>query len=319
MELFKSVVKASVEVYTSTTTNLYFNPFVPATSGGNGGTEDLVDSYLTNSGSMNNKGIEAMLGVKIFNKKDFKWTVDANYAYNKNTILSLPDNQDLQLYFGTQALKVGKPFNSFYLATFLGVNPANGNSQYLKEDGVSVTEDFDEAGRFIQGTSDAPHNGGLTSTWSYKGLELQVFGVFSAGNYLFNTARVNLENNTYTNSGFALNGLNAWTTPGQMTNFPKLSEPTQRNTTRFLEKGDFFRLRNVQLAYSLPKSVTQKLKLQGLKVFVQGQNLYTKFKFQGWDPETSAASDEENFLSSSVTGAQYPSLKRITFGFNVTF
>ena len=312
IEFFKSILRASVEVYTSTTTNLYFNPVVPGTSGGNG-------TYLTNTGSMNNKGIETTLGVKIFNKKDFKWTVDANYAYNKNTILSLPDNQDLQLYFGTQALKVGKPFNSFYLATFLGVNPANGNSQYLKEDGVSITEDYDEAGRFIQGTSDAPHNGGLTSTWSYKGLDLQVFGVFSAGNYLFNGARVNLENNQYTNSGYARNGLNAWTTPGQITNFPKLTEDTRANSTRFLEKGDFFRLRNIQLAYNLPKSVSQKLKLQGLRVFVQGQNLYTKFKFQGWDPETSASSDDTDFLSSSVSGAQYPALKRVTFGLNVTF
>lgn len=312
IEMFKSVVKASVEVYTSTTTNLYFNPFVPSTSGGNG-------TFLTNAGSMNNKGIEATLGVKVFNTKNFKWTVDANYAYNKNTILSLPDNQDLQLYFGNQALKVGAPFNSFYLVKFLGVNPENGSSQYLKADGVTVTEEYSAADRVVLGTSDAPHNAGLTSTWNFKGLELQVFGVLSTGNYIYNNARLNLENNLYTNSGYARSGLTAWTTPGQITNFPSLTEATEASTTRFLESGDFFRLRNVQLAYSLPKSITQKLKLQGFRVFVQGQNLYTKFKFQGWDPETSAANDDVDFLSSSVSGAQYPAMKRVTFGFNVTF
>lgn len=312
VEFFKSIVKASVEVYNSKTTNLYFNPFVPSTSGGNG-------TYLTNTGSMRNRGIEATLGVKVINNKDFKWSVDANYAYNKNTILSLPDNQDLQLYFGLQALKVGSPFNSFYLVKYLGVNPENGSSQYLKADGVTVTEEYSAADRVVLGTSDAPHNAGLTSTWNYKGLELQVFGVLSTGNYIYNNARANLENNLYTNSGYARSGLTAWTTPGQITNFPSLTEATELNTTRFLEKGDFFRLRNVQLAYSLPKSVTQKLKMQGFRVFVQGQNLYTKFKFQGWDPETSAANDDVDFLSSSVAGAQYPSIKRITFGFNVTF
>ena len=147
---------------------------------------------------------------------------------------------------------------------------------------------------------------------------MQVFGVLSTGNYIYNNARVNLENNQYTNSGYARSGLTAWTTPGQITNFPTLDETTEPNTTRFLESGDFFRLRNVQLAYSLPKTVLQKLKIQGFRVFVQGQNLYTKFKFQGWDPEVSSVVDSDG-TNASVSGAQYPTMKRVTFGFNVTF
>ncbi|MES2881458.1 MAG: TonB-dependent receptor, partial [Bacteroidota bacterium] len=185
---------------------------------------------------------------------------------------------------GTQALQVGKPLNSFYLVRYNGVNPANGNSQYIKADGKTVTEIYDANDLSVLGTSDAPHNGGVTNTFSFKGLELSAFFVYNYGNYVFNNARFNVEYYAYTTSGFSRNALTAWQTPGQVTNFPRISEATEGSTTRFLEKGDFVRLRNVLLSYSLPKNLTTKLKLQGLRVFVQGQNLYTWHKFQGWDP-----------------------------------
>lgn len=311
MEFFQSRIRTSVEVYNSLTKGLYFSPFVPSTSGGNG-------TLLSNNGSMENKGIELSLGVKIIDKRDLKWSIDANYAYNKNTIKSLPDGQDFQLYKSFQALQVGKPFNSFYLVRYAGVNPENGNSQYLKADGKTITEQYDANDLVVLGTSDAPHNAGITTTVSYKGFEFIAFGVVSAGNYVYNNARLNVEYNGYTTSGFARSALNAWTTPGQITNFPRISETTESSTTRFLEKGDFFRLRNVQLAYTLPVAVTSRLKIQGFRIFMQGQNLYTKFKFQGWDPEVSTVNDADANSSASVSGAQYPSLKRITLGVNLT-
>ncbi len=311
MEFFQSRVRASVEWYSSLTKGLYFSPFVPSTSGGNG-------TLLSNNGSMQNRGIEASLGVKIINNRNFKWSIDANYAYNKNTIKSLPDGQDFQLYKSFQALQVGKPFNSFYLVRYMGVNPDNGNSQYLKADGKTITEQYDANDLVVLGTSDAPHNAGLTTTLSYKGIEFSAFGVLSAGNYIMNNARFNVEYGGYTTSGFSRNALNAWTTPGQITNFPRLSENTEFNTTRFLEKGDFFRLRNVQLSYTLPAEVISRLKIQRFRIFVQGQNLYTKFKFQGWDPEVSTVNDADVNSNASVSGAQYPSLKRLTVGVNLT-
>lgn len=311
MEFFQSRVRASVEWYNSLTKGLYFSPFVPSTSGGNG-------TLLSNNGSMQNRGIEASIGVKIINTRNFKWSIDANYAYNKNTIKSLPDGQDFQLYKSFQALQVGKPFNSFYLVRYAGVNPENGNSQYYKADGKTITEQYDANDLVVLGTSDAPHNAGLTTTVSFKGIEFSAFGVLSAGNYIYNNARFNVEYNGYTTSGFAKSGLTAWTTPGQQTNFPRISETTEGSTTRFLEKGDFFRLRNVQLAYTLPSEVVNRLKIQGFRVFVQGQNLYTKYKFQGWDPEVSSVNDFDPNSNAAVSGAQYPSLKRITVGVNLT-
>lgn len=311
-ELLKSRIRGVVEGYRSLTTGLYFEPKIPATSGGNG-------TYLSNAGDMENKGIEVNLSFKIVDAKDFKWTLDANYAFNKNTIKSLPDNQNILLYKSFQALQVGKPLNSFYLVQYAGVNPANGNSQYLKADGKTITEEYDANDLTVLGTSDAPHNGGITNTFNFKGLELSAFFVYSQGNYVYNNARFNVEFYQYTTSGFARSGLTAWTAPGQETNFPRIDEATQGQTTRFLEKGDFLRLRNVMLSYSLPGSLTQKLKIQGLRLFVQGQNLYTWHKFQGWDPEVSTVVNSDANSNAAVSGAQYPSLRSVNFGLNLIF
>jgi TonB-linked SusC/RagA family outer membrane protein len=312
MEFFKSRIKTAVDYYNSLTTGLYFEPTVPATSGGN-------RTILANNGSMENQGIEVNLSVKIFDTKDFRWTFDANYAFNKNTIKSLPDGQDFQLFKSFQALQVGKPLNSFYLVQYAGVNPDNGNSQYLKADGKTLTEDYDANDLAVLGTSDAPHNGGFTNTFSFKGLELSAFFVYSQGNYVYNNARFNVEYYQYTTSGFSRNALNAWTTPGQVTDFPRIDEATQGQTTRFLEKGDFLRLRNVMLSYSLPKTITEKLRIQGARFFVQGQNLYTWHKFQGWDPEVSTIVNADANSNAAVSGAQYPTLRTVNFGLNLNF
>ncbi len=311
-ELLKSRIRASIEVYNSLTKDLYFSPRVPATSGGG-------LNILANAGKMENKGIELSLGFKIVDKKDFKWSIDANYAYNKNNIKELPDGQTFLTYQSFQALQVGKPFGSFYLVEFLGVDPANGNSLYKDVNTKAATNVYDPANLAVLGTADAPHNGGLTNTISYKGIELSTFFVFAAGNYVYNNARYNVEFNAYTTSGFARNGLNAWTAPGQVTNFPRISETTESQTTRFLEKGDFWRLRNIMLSYNLPKMITDKLKIQGARFFIQGQNLYSKFKFQGWDPEVSSVVNSDANSNAAVSGAQYPPLKTITAGFNITF
>ncbi|TAH06670.1 MAG: SusC/RagA family TonB-linked outer membrane protein [Sphingobacteriia bacterium] len=309
-EMFRSKVRGTIEWYNGLTSGLYLSPYVPATSGGAG-------NVLVNKGSMVNKGIEVSLGFKLIDNRDFKWNIDLNYAHNRNEIKSLPDNQNLQLYGTGLALQTGKPFNSFYLVKYAGVNPANGNSQYLKADGKTITEVYDANDLVVLGTSDAPHNGGLTNTFRYKSLELSAFFVVSAGNYVYNNARYNVEFYQYTTSGFARSGLTAWTTPGQVTNFPRIDEATESNTTRFLEKGDFWRLRNIMISYDLPASITSKLKIQGLRFYAQGQNLFSKFQFQGWDAETSTVSGGN--AGESIGGAQYPPLKTINLGLRLIF
>jgi hypothetical protein len=83
----------------------------------------------------------------------------------------------------------------------------------------------------------------------------------------------------------------------------------QIKVTRFLEKGDFMRLRNVTFAYNLPTKLLQKAKIASCRIFVQGQNLATFTKFKGYDPE----------LTGTLVGAQYPAMKQLTGGINIGF
>jgi hypothetical protein len=144
--------------------------------------------------------------------------------------------------------------------------------------------------------------------------------VFSYGNYIYNAALINVEYPGYAMAGFSARALNAWTTPGQITNFPSLSDPFEDKTTRYLENDKFWRLRNVMVSYNLPVRWCSKLGIASAKLFAQGQNLATIYDVLALDPEVSTINSnlDEN-SSADITGAQYPPLKSVTFGLSVSF
>jgi len=106
--------------------------------------------------------------------------------------------------------------------------------------------------------------------------------------------------------------LNAWTTPGQITDIPALSNGGLRGQAgdRYLEDASFLRLRNISLSYSFDKEVLERAKMfTGIRIFVQGTNLITWTKFRGFDPEGTVAS----------TFFQYPVARTVSLGFDLTF
>jgi hypothetical protein len=117
-----------------------------------------------------------------------------------------------------------------------------------------------------------------------------------------------VENPAYVISNVSRELLTEWQQPGDITNIPSPYSNFELATTRFLEKGDFLRLRNVMLSYELPKQLLERTKISSVRVFIQGQNLQTWHKFKGYDPEVA---------SGLLAGSQYPQLKTFTFGINV--
>ena len=103
--------------------------------------------------------------------------------------------------------------------------------------------------------------------------------------------------------------LNIWTTPGQITDIPKASEPVKHDS-RFIDNASFVRLKNIQLSYEFPKQLLQRTGvLGGAKVYVSGRNLLTFTKYTGWDPEIDAITAMGN----------YPNTKQVVFGVELTF
>jgi TonB-dependent starch-binding outer membrane protein SusC len=295
----------SVEFYHSNTTDLFYPKRISETSG--------FTSVLSNAGKLRNQGVEIVLRAQPVRTNNFTWSIEGNFTYNKNTLLELGPNGEDNVQNGVTVFKIGKPLNTLWLVKYAGVDPDNGDPLYLDKTG-KVTNVYNPDDNVYLGTSDAPYFGGITNTFNYKGMELQVFWVYALGNEVYNNDRLNVENPGYTASQLSTDLLREWRNPGDITDIPR-ADPSVYfldNTTRFVENGSYWRLRNVQVSYNLPRSVLQKIKVNNLRVFVQGQNLVTITEYRGYDPEVFGG-------GSLNAGAQYPTLKTITAGINIGF
>ncbi len=296
--LFKNRVTGTVEFYNAVTTGLYLNRQLSGTNG--------VNSILTNLGRIRNRGFEFSVNADIVRTKDFTWNLAFNHTINQSKVLSLDGtNENIS---GTAINRVGERPNSIYLVRYAGVDPDDGEALYYKADGKTTTKVYDPNDRVIVGTFDPPNFGAFTSTLSYKGFEVGVQFNYMTGHYIYNNDRANVENPAYVVSNVSRDLLREWQQPGDITDIPSPYSNFELGTTRFLEKGNFLRFRNLMVAYELPKEILAKAKIASLRVFVQGQNLKTWHNFKGYDPEVATG---------VFQGSQYPQLKTITFGVNV--
>jgi hypothetical protein len=203
--------------------------------------------------------------------------------------------------------RVGESINSLYVVRYVGVNPTNGNPIYLDLDGKE-TETYSAANRVLAGSYESPYFGGFGSSLNYRGLEVSAFFSFVKGNKIFNNDRTNVENPQYLDDNLSTALITEWRKAGDVTQIPRPAAPFRTGTTRFVEDGDFLRLRNATISYSLPKQLISAIKVNSVRLFIQGQNLVTWTDFQGFDPEINTG---------SLAGAQYPALRTVTFGLNV--
>jgi hypothetical protein len=299
---FNRRLSGTVEAYDRRTNNLYYQQPVSQTTG--------FGSVPGNDGTLSNKGIELTLRGDLVRTKDFRLTVEGNITYNRNRVVYIPDDSTLN---GTTLLAIGKPINTFYLVPYAGVNAANGNALYYTQAG-GLTQTYSTDDLRTWGTSDAPWFGAISTTVAYKGIDLSAQVTFFLSRDVYNNDRMNVINPSYYFDNMAIEMLTEWRKPGDITNVPRPTtaggNPFQENTSRLLEDGSFWRLRNITLGYTLPTSVLSKLKIRSARIFVQGQNWWTHTKFKSFDPESSQA---------VLTGAQYPALVQTTMGLSIGF
>jgi TonB-dependent starch-binding outer membrane protein SusC len=295
--LFKGNVGGTIEAYSNTTKDLFLDRQLSRTSG--------FQSITNNLGKLRNQGIEISLNATIIKTRKLVWSIEGNYTYNKNKLVD-QNGQD-QNISGLFINKVGKPVNSIYVVRYAGVDSANGDALYYDLDG-KTTNVYDPENRAIIGPIDPPHFGGFGTTVNFQGIELNVLFSYAFGSYIYNNDRVNVENPIYWYSGLSKSLLREWQKSGDVTDIPSSFNDFRAETSRFVEKGNYVRLRNVTLAYNLSKNLVDRLKIKSLRVFAQGQNLYVWHNFQGYDPE---------ITSGILGGAQYPQLKTVTFGLNL--
>jgi TonB-dependent starch-binding outer membrane protein SusC len=255
---------------------------------------------------LQNRGMEFSLEGDIIAKRDFTWSANISLTRNQNKIVSLVGDKK-EIISGSYINRVGESMNSLFLVRYDGVNPENGNARYLTKEGT-VTETYSANDRVIVGSLEVPFFGGFGTTLNYKGIEVSSFFSFIKGNHVFNNDLVNVTNPAYYEDNMALEMLDEWQKPGDITNVPRPGNAFRSGTTRFLDAGDFLRLRNVNVSYSLPQSIVSAIRFRAVRVFAQGQNLMTWSNYRGFDPESAAG---------GLSGAQYPALRTVTFGLNL--
>lgn len=272
-------------------------------------------SQSKNIGALENKGIELTVNVVPVQTKDFTWTMNFNYARNKNKITSLPDHNPI---IGTFIIKEGYDIQTFYTRVYKGVDPANGDPLwYLDSTRTTTSNNLAICQRVPYGSASPKYFGAFTNTFNIKGFSIEAQFNYSYGNYVQDSWA-----SYYLGAGFnasfnkIVRVLDRWQKPGDITDIPKYIEGGNHNFQNFssvyLAKGDFVRLRNLQVGYQFPKSLLAKANITNAFFYVRGTNLWTKVrdKHLGFDPEQSV---------SSQTNLDVYIPKTLTVGINLGF
>ncbi|MBK3516476.1 SusC/RagA family TonB-linked outer membrane protein [Carboxylicivirga marina] len=285
-------------------------------------------SITTNLGAMKNYGIEAEFSYKKQIGAHITNTTGFNITANRNEILNLEQER---LTGATQMREPGGDMHQFYMKEWAGVNPENGNPMWYTnvasddEDnnaepeghfphpngsGRMVTSNYEDAERTRQGSAMPDFYGGLSNMMTYKNFDFNFNWYYSVGGQIYNyDYATNMHDGTKMGDNLSTDALDAWTPNNRYTDVPKYvqnnASGSNQISTRFLEDASYLRLKNIQLTYNLPQSICSKLKMQGLKVFVQAENLLTFTNFKGFDPEGAL---------SGTTNNNIPGVKTYTFG-----
>ena len=290
-----------------------------------------VGSIFGNLGEIQNKGFELSLQGDIIRNNDWKWTLGGNIFFLDHEIVELPDGEDVIPDNAYNILfREGAMINEHYLVRYAGVDPNNGAPLYYGADGeVYRAGDLPEGeNRVLQGKSTiADKEGGFFTELNYKGWGLRADFVFKSGNWINNFVRSNLNSDGINiDDNQALSAFNYWQQPGDTNVQPSpiyQNEANSVNSDRFLEKGDYIRMRNITFSYTFPSELLDKIPFNSLRLYVQGQNLLTFTEFYG-DPEVGISSGETiNFANTVAPGEatlySYPNTKSINFGIDLSF
>ncbi len=270
-----------------------------------------------NAGNVSNKGFEFELGWRD-NIKDFTYSVRANLATLKNEVTYLDPSLDrvVGTQFHTYPLSYfeeGYPVYYFRGYKFAGIDPATGDPTFqdLNNDGVINDDD-----RTYIGDAIPDFTYGITLTAAWKGFDLTVFGTGSQGNKIYNASF--RPDQTKSNHLKEIYYDDRWTLENRSGSKPRAgANYMERYITSdaVVFDGSFFKIKQIQLGYTLPKNWLKKAYINNLRVYCSLDDFFTFTKYPGFDPEASANST--NGMGIDMGG--YPNSKKVVFGFNIEF
>jgi len=348
MTLFNNKLSVIVDAFRSVTKDVLLSLPLPSYIG------NLQGDPLVNVGSIENKGVELEIAYRQTSGK-FTWSVAPNFSMIRNKVLALGnlgiDEETGQprnyIQSGNTRSQVGRAIGEYYLIQTDGIfqNDAEvqshraqakyakpGDIRYVNRVDQGTNDDINDRDRTFAGSPWPKLTSGLILNGTYGGLSLNIQFYGSFGQKIYNDVLRDIDGMGYSNYR---SDINPWTPDNTNTADPRLGvsyatgaagDPAaadlgivsnvRGNTNRWLENGSYLRLRNVELAYSIPENVTKKVALSNARVYVSAQNLLTVTKYRGLDPDVVGANAN---LEPGVDLGGYPSTRIISVGLNLGF
>ncbi len=307
-----------------------------------------LENPTLNVGEMKNSGFE--FEINYTDKAgDFKYNAGLNLSYLKNEMTKLSDKGQIIYGYGlnrgdshfANATMAGRPIGGFHLYETDGIFQTeeevlahkNANGDLLQKNAkpgdirfrdVNGDGIIDEDDKTFQGSGMPKLEVNLNLGAAYKGFDFSALIGSGWGHKLYNGNRYFFEG-MHLKSNFMTSTLNAWTPENKNTNMPRavLGDPNgnTRESDRFLENGDFIRLRQLQLGYTLPAKITKMLRMDNLRFYVSGENLLTWTNYDGIDPEFSptAGNTGSASLNTGLDREIFPFTRSYTFGIQLSF
>jgi len=283
-------------------------------------------SATANVGKVRNRGIEISLEHRNTLTRDFSYSIGGNISFIDNELTDLNGGSPIRTNYGSvQVVDQGHPLYYFWGYDYMGVYQSDeqvleyltgydskttpfhaGDAIYRDANGDGIINDED---RVDLGSSIPKINYGINLGAWYRDFDLQLFFQGVAGNKIYNYTRQQLEGSG-AESALSPVMTDAWTVDN-----PTGSIPNPRNSVnyyvsdRFLESGSYFRLKNLQIGYSLPKKLISKAGFESCRFYIQGSNLFTITNYTGFDPEVNGGVDYGN----------YPQSRTYMIGVNITY
>jgi TonB-linked SusC/RagA family outer membrane protein len=310
-------LSGTVDLYHKKTTDMLWWYDVPCPP-------NLYSQTLANVGEMRNMGIEVAINAVPVRTKDFEWKTTATVSHNATKLLSLSNdlyqtaNQHDVAYLGepislsTQRLEVGKPLGQWYGMKSVGVsdkglwmieNKETGEAEEFKDNMLTDDKYHQYLGNAIPKV-----NVGWSNTLSYKGFDLTMQFTGQFGFKILNEARAYYENNAV-----VYNRLKSAADLQYGQNVLSIAQK-QTFVSYYLENGNFVKLSNLTLGYTVP--LKQNKYIKNAYVYLSGNNLFTITSYKGLDPELSNGDPQSSGID---WRDKYPTIRTFTLGANLTF
>jgi len=321
---------ATIELFNKKTTGMLMAVKLPGYVG-------AAANPYGNVASMTNNGLEIDLGYH-FNVGGVKVDLKGNASYVENKVTDIGSNDYLvnatmqASSYEVSRKAVGQPVNEFYGFQTAGIfqtqteinnyknsagaliqpNAVPGDFKWVDINGDGVINDKD---RTYLGNPTPNLTYGFTINLAYKDFDLSIFGQGVSGNKIFQQLRrLDILTANYQSSA-----LGRWTGEGTSNTYPRLTDnDTNGNFTKpsnfYLENGAYFRIKNIQLGYNIPKTLLNKVQIDKVRIYASASNLFTLTKYTGFDPEIGGSQDLYG-----IDRGVYPQARSYMLGVDVTF